>query len=202
MAAQAASPVTGSLEHLVVAKLSPLTFVFFAGAWSISPPYTHSANFLQILRIQPITPLTIPLMDFNFSSQSEFHSALNRPESHADAEWCPTIRLGSWRKWVCFTVLCIAILTFSFRQNVAHGCFANLLLFTAYMGSGWIMRPTDICGPCSIWRLKSQNLVTECCSVTTDSIIWSSPAFLTPAHAADKIYRVFTAALRGRNCGF
>ena len=29
MAAQAASPVTGSLEHLVVAKLSPLTFVFW-----------------------------------------------------------------------------------------------------------------------------------------------------------------------------
>ena len=86
MAAQAASPVTGSLEQLVVAKLSLLSFVCFAGAWPITPPYTHSANFLQILRIQPITPLTIPLMDFNFSSLSEFLSALNWPGSHADAE--------------------------------------------------------------------------------------------------------------------
>ena len=82
----AASPVTGSLELLVVAKLSLLSFVFFAGAWAISPPYTHSANFLQILRIQPITPLTIPLMDFNFSSQSEFHSALSLMLTLNDAQ--------------------------------------------------------------------------------------------------------------------
>ena len=66
---QAARPVTGSLEQPVVAKLSLLSFVCFAGAWPITPPYTHSANFLQILRIQPITPLTTPLMDFNFSSK-------------------------------------------------------------------------------------------------------------------------------------
>ena len=188
----------------MVAELSPLTFVFFAGAWSISPPYTHSANFLQILRIQPITPLTIPLMDFNFSSQSEFHSALSWPESHADAEWCPTIRLGSWRKWVCFTVLCIAILTFSFRQNVAHGCFANLLLFTPYIGS---LRLDNV-PEWYLWsmfhlKVKVAKPGHRLCSVTTDSIIWwSSAAFLTPAHAADKIYRVFTAELKGRNCGF
>ena len=35
-----------------------------------------------------------------------------------------------------FTIRCIAILTFSVRQNVAHGCYANLLLFTTYMDLG------------------------------------------------------------------
>ena len=44
-----ASPVTGSLEQLVVAKLSLLTFVCFAGTWSITPPVlTFSKLFTDI----------------------------------------------------------------------------------------------------------------------------------------------------------
>ena len=98
--------------------------------------------------------------------------------------------------------LCIAILTFSIRQNVAHGCSANLLLFTA---RAEIMCPDDICGPMFHLKVKVTKPGHRTRLVLCDhrSASASAAAFLAPNIRKEiKSTMVFTAGFRERNLGF